>query len=217
MQNKKVVFISVAVLALVFIGAIIGFKKSESNKVETLAKSSSKGTPFVRDYSVRMGDNKKNIIITEFTDPECPACRAFHPAVYNIYKEYYEDIHLVIRYLANHRNSEYVIKIMEASRAQNKYKEVTDLIYKYQPAWAAKNNPNPQLLWTFLPNIEGLDVEKLKQDVDTIDISDILALDRQDATTLGVRGTPTFFVNGKRLEKLIYQDFLDLVESEIYK
>ncbi|WP_072681953.1 thioredoxin domain-containing protein [Arcobacter sp. LA11] len=217
MQNKKIVFISVAVLALVFIGAIIGFKKSESSNVETLAKTSSKGAPFVRDHSVRMGDNKKNIIITEFTDPECPACRTFHPAIYNIYKEYYEDIHLVIRYLANHRNSEYVIKIMEASRKQNKYKEVTDLVYKYQPAWAAKNNPNPQLLWNFLPNIEGLDVEKLKQDADTIDISDMLALDRQDAATLGVRGTPTFFVNGKKLEKLIYQDFLDLVESEIYK
>ncbi len=217
MQNKKVVFISLAILVLVFIGAIIGFKKSESNKVELLASTSSKGAPFVREHSVRLGDNKKNIIITEFTDPECPACRAFHPAVYNIYKEYYQEVHLVIRYLANHKNSAYVIKIMEASRNQNKYQEVSDLVYKYQPAWAAKDNPKPKLLWTFLPTIEGLDVEKLKQDVDTIDISDLLALDRKDANILGVRGTPSFFVNGKKLENLIYQEFLDLVESEIYK
>jgi len=217
MQNKKIVFISIAVLALVFIGAMMGFNKSESKKVESIAKTSSKGAPFVRDHSIRLGDNKKNIIITEFTDPECPACRAFHPAIYNIYKEYYEDVHLVIRYLANHRNSEYVIKIMEASRKQNKYQEVSDLVYKYQPAWAAKNNPNPELLWNYLPNIEGLDVNKLKEDVKKIDISDMLALDRKDADSLGIRGTPSFFVNGKKLQKLIYQDFLDLVESEIYK
>lgn len=217
MQNKKIVFISIVVLALIFIGALIGFNKNETNKVETLAKTNSKGAPFVREHSVRLGDNKKNIIITEFTDPECPACRAFHPAVYNIYKEYYEDVHLVIRYLDNHKNSKYVIKILEASRKQNRYKEVSDLVYKYQPVWAEKNNPKPKLLWTFLPSIEGLDVEKLKQDVDTIDIDEILSLDRKDATTLGVRGTPSFFVNGKKLENLSYQEFLDLVESEIYK
>lgn len=217
MQNKKIVFISLAILVLVFIGAIIGFKKNETTKVETLAKTNSKGAPFVRDHSIRLGDNKKNIIITEFTDPECPACRAFHPAVYNIYKEYYEDIHLVIRYLANHKNSKYVIKIMEASRKQNKYKEVSDLVYKYQPAWAAKNNPKPELLWNFLPSIEGLDVKMLKQDTNTIDIDDMLELDRKDANTLGVRGTPSFFVNGKKLKNLSYQEFLDLVESEIYK
>lgn len=217
MQNKKTVLISIILLVVVFVAAIMGFKQNESKKIEVLAETNSKGAPFVRDHSIKLGDNKKNIIITEFTDPQCPACRAFHPAVYNIYKEYYEDVQLVVRYLDNHKYSAYVIKIMEASRKQDKYKEVSDLVYKYQPAWADKNNPKPELLWNFLPNIEGLDVEKLKQDVDTIDISEILSLDRKDATTLGVRGTPAFFVNGKKLENLIYQEFLDLVESEIYK
>jgi protein-disulfide isomerase len=134
-----------------------------------------------------------------------------------IYKEYYEDVQLVIRYLDNHKNSEYAIKILEASRLQNKYNEVNELVFKYQPAWSSKTKPNPSLLWTYLPNIEGLDIKKLREDFDTIDISDILELDRKDAITLGVRGTPSFFVNGKKLDKLIYQEFLDLVESEIYK
>ena len=218
MQNKKIVVVSLLVLVIAFVGAIIGFKSSESKKIETLANTtSSKGAPFSREHSVKFGDNKKKVVITEFTDPECPACRAFYPAIHNIYKEYYQDIQLVIRYLDNHRNSKYVIKILEASRKQDKYKEVLELVYKYQPIWAAKDNPNPQLLWKFLPNIEGLDVKKLKEDTDTINIDELLRLDREDATTLGVRGTPTFFVNGKKLDKLIYQDFLNLVESEIYK
>ncbi len=217
MQNKKTVVITLVVLVLLFIGAIIGFNKNKSNNIEALAKTNSKGAPFTREHSPKFGDNKKSVIITEFTDPECPACRAFHPAIYNIYKEYYEDVQLVIRYLDNHKNSEYVIKILEASRLQNKYKEVNELVFKYQPAWSSKIKPNPSLLWTYLPNIEGLDVKKLREDFDTIDISEILELDRKDATTLGVRGTPAFFVNGKKLDNLIYQEFLDLVESEIYK
>ncbi len=46
----------------------------------------------------------------------------------------------------------------------------------------------------FLPNIEGLDVKKLKEDTDSINVDQLLTLDREDATTLGVRGTPTFFL-----------------------
>ncbi len=217
MQNKKLVLISIVVLVLIFIGAIFGFNKNKSNKIESYAKENSSGAPFVREHSVKLGDNKKNIIITQFTDPECPACRNFHPAIYKIYKEYYEDIQLVVRYLDNHKNSAYVIKILEASRLQNKYKEVTEIVYKYQPEWASKTNPNPELLWKYLPTIDGIDIEKLKEDVANIDISKLLELDRKDANKLGVRGTPSFFVNGKELENLIYNEFLDLVESEIYK
>ena len=45
----------------------------------------------------------------------------------------------------------------------------------------------------------------------------MLNLDRKDASTLGVRGTPSFFVNGKKLRELSHKALLDLVESEIYK
>jgi protein-disulfide isomerase len=217
MQNKKTVFISILILGLISIGAIFAFNKNESKIIEKLAEQNSSEAPFIREHSAKFGDNKKNITIVEFVDPECGACRAFEPAVYNIYKEYYEDVQLVIRYLANHKNSEFVIKILEASRAQNKYKEVSRIIYKYQPIWASSTNPNVESLWTYLKEVEGLDVAKLKEDVAIIDISKMLKLDREDAKTLNVRGTPSFFVNGKELKDLIYQDFLDLVETEIYK
>lgn len=217
MQNKKIVFVSIIALIAIFVVAMIVFQKDKTDKIEKLAQDNSSGAPFVRDHSIKFGDNKKNVVITEFTDPQCPSCRAFYPAIYNIYKENYEDISLVIRYLDNHQNSKFAIKILEASRAQDKYKEVQKLIYQYQPVWGDPTKPNPEILWTFLPNIEGLDVEKLKQDFATINVDKMLELDRKDATTLGVRGTPSFFVNGKELKNLIYQEFEDLVESEIYK
>ena len=217
MQNKKIVFISISVLIAAFIVAVMFFQKDKTEKIEKLAEDNTSGAPFVRAHSIKFGDNKKNIVITEFTDPQCPSCRAFYPAIYNIYKDNYEDISLVIRYLDNHKNSKYAIKILEASRAQNKYKEVQELIYQYQPVWGDPKKPNPEILWTYLPNIEGLDIEKLKQDVSSINIDKMLELDRKDAKTLGVRGTPSFFVNGKELKSLSYQEFEDLVESEIYK
>jgi protein-disulfide isomerase len=46
---------------------------------------------------------------------------------------------------------------------------------------------------------------------------EMMNLDMQDAKELGVTGTPTFFVNGKKLENLAYDALNALVESEIYK
>ncbi len=217
MQNKKIIFITIIILGLFSIGTFFAFNKSESKKIEKLSKQNISGAPFIREHSAKFGDNKKNITIVEFVDPECGACRAFEPTVYKIYKQYYEEVQLVIRYLANHKNSEFVIKILEASRAQNKYKEVSKIIYKYQPEWASSAQPDVDLLWTYFKEVEGLDIAKLEEDTAIIDITNMLKLDKEDARTLNVRGTPSFFVNGKELKELVYQDFLDLVENEIYK
>lgn len=92
-----------------------------------------------------------------------------------------------------------------------------DVVFDTQPIWAAHGSSKPKMIWKFLMRIEGLDIDKLQKDFDTIDISDMLSLDRSDASTLNVRGTPSFFVNGKKLDKLGYTNLLDLVESEIYK
>ena len=48
-------------------------------------------------------------------------------------------------------------------------------------------------------------------------IEEIIDNDAKDARILSVKGTPTVFVNEKKLERLSQKDLFDLVESEIYK
>ena len=69
----------------------------------------------------------------------------------------------------------------------------------------------------FLAQIEGLNIDKLKEDMKNPKIDEIIKIDRQDATALNVKGTPTIFVNEKKLERLSQQDLFDLIEAEIYK
>lgn len=215
MKNKIAALLAVVVLGIVFVIATSMYTKNEDKKIEQLS-TSSLGAPFVREHSPSFGENKNNVVIVEFLDPECEACRAFHPVVKKVFKEYEEESKLVIRYLANHRNSKFVIQILEAARKQNKYNETLEIIFNTQPQWADHNNPQPQLLWNFLPQA-GLDMVKLREDFQNNYIDGMLSLDRNDAQSLNVRGTPTFFVNGKMLKKLSYQALLDLVESELYK
>jgi protein-disulfide isomerase len=215
MQNKKLVLGSLIVLVILFMGLGYFYKSNETKKEElsTLNKSDS----LVREHSIKFGENKKNISVVEFLDPECESCALFHPIIRKVYKDYHEDIQLVVRYIPNHKNSRFAVKILEASREQNKYEEVLSVIFEKQPLWAQHNNEKPELLWDFLAQIPQLDIEKLKEDSKNPKIDQIMNIDMEDARGLNVRGTPTLFVNGKRLSVLSQKDLFDLVESEIYK
>lgn len=215
MQNKKLVLGTLVVLVLIFIGLGYFYKSNETKKEEvtTLTKSNS----LVREHSIKFGENKKNIYVVEFLDPECESCALFHPIIRKLYKEYHEDIQLVIKYVPNHKNSKFAVKILEASREQNKYEEVLSVIFEKQPIWAEHNNQKPELLWQFLSEIPQLDIDKLKEDSKNPKIEKLMDIDMSDASELNVRGTPTIFVNEKRLSVLSEKDLFDLVEAEIYK
>jgi len=215
MKNKKVVIFTLVLLVVGFIAAITVYQNNVDSKNQELMASKN-GAPFVRDHSPSFGENKENVIITEFLDPECEACSAFHPIIKEVFNDYKTETKLVIRYLANHQNSKFAVRLLEAAKLQNKYNEALSIMFKYQDKWAKHNNTKPKLLWEFLPEA-GLDMVKLKEDFENNDIDEMLNLDRKDASTLGVRGTPSFFVNGKKLRELSHKALLDLVESEIYK
>lgn len=215
MQNKSKILGSLVVLIVVFIGLTFFYKSGKQK--ETISSVSNINELLVRDYSMKHGENKKNIYVVEFLDPECESCAIFNPVVRKLYKEYHEDIQIVIKYLANHNNSEFAIKLLEASREQNKYDEVLDVIFEKQPIWAQHNNEKPELLWELLTVIPNLDIEKLKSDMNNPKYDEIINTDTSDARKLGVRGTPTIFVNGVELKTLSTKALFDLVEAEIYK
>lgn len=215
MKNKKIVLFIVVLLVIGFITAVTTYQNGVDTKNQELVTNNN-GAPFFRDHSPSFGENKNQVIITEFLDPECESCSAFHPIIKEVFNDYKIETKLVIRYLANHENSKFAVRLLEAARLQNKYNEALDVMFKYQPKWAQHNNTKPELLWDFLPEA-GLDMVQLKADFESNNIDKMLNFDKMDASTLGVRGTPTFFVNGKKLRELSHKALLDLVESEIYK
>lgn len=218
MKNKSVVVFALVSAIAIFIAATLAYNKVENSKKEEQAASMNpNAAPYVRDHSMTLGKNEKNITVVEFLDPECEACAMFSEVVNKVMYDYGDEIKLVIRYLPNHRNSKYVVRIVEAARAQGKYKETLQAVFDSQSQWADHNNPQLHLIWNALVNVDGLDIEQLKKDMNNEAFDTMMALDVQDGETLGVLGTPTFFVNGKQLETLSYPAFKELLENEIYK
>jgi protein-disulfide isomerase len=60
-------------------------------------------------------------------------------------------------------------------------------------------------------------LELLKKEMENPSIQEIIEQDKKDGMTLGITGTPTFFVNGILLEEFGYAPLRELVAKEIEK
>ncbi len=169
---------------------------------------------FVRDHSQTLGSDDAKVILVEFMDPACETCAVFSPLVKQMMAANPGKIKLVIRYAPFHDGAQYFVKILEAAKKQRKYWETLDVMFKSQPHWASHHNPQPEKIWQFLPKA-GLDLEKIKKDMNDPAIVKLIEQDLADAKALKVRKTPGFFVNGKPLVNFGREQLYQLIQSQI--
>ncbi|MCB0385072.1 MAG: thioredoxin domain-containing protein [Bdellovibrionales bacterium] len=213
MKNKVFVYLAAgAVIIALFVAVSLLYKKSEKEKLNFLASAQSE--LFVRDHSPRYGDKEAKVILTEFLDPECESCRAFYPAVKSLLNDFEGKVQLVVRYAPFHQNSKTAIRALEAARLQGKYWQALEMLFHYQPEWGNHHNPRPERIFEFLQALD-LDMEQLKADMNAQKIDAIIMQDEQDLRALNVRGTPTFFVNGKPLEDFGMDSLRALLKQEV--
>ncbi|MBU0484918.1 MAG: DsbA family protein [Proteobacteria bacterium] len=212
-MQKYIIFgISCFVLISVFVFTSYQYKGKQVEKFGFMAKENA--SIFVRDYSQTLGRDEAKVYLVEFMDPACETCAAFSPLVKQMMKAYPGRIKLVLRYAPFHDGADYFVKILEAAKKQGKYWETLEVMYKSQPNWASHHNPQPDKIWQFLPEA-GLDLDKIRKEMNDPVIAKIIEQDLFDAKTLNVRKTPGFFVNGKPLLEFGYQQLNQLIQSEI--
>lgn len=212
-KNKLLLIVgSLVVFAGIFYAAVSQFKTAETERLTFISEGNFK--TFVPDYAIRKGNPEAKVYVVEFFDPECESCREFHPYMQSILSDYEGKIQVVMRYAAFHGNSEFAIKILEAARKQDKYWEALQIMFQHQPEWGNHHHPRPELLWNYLPRL-GIDVERIKQDMEDPKIQEIIAQDAKDGQTLQIRGTPTFFVNGKPVHEFGPDPLRAAIEAEI--
>jgi protein-disulfide isomerase len=123
-------------------------------------------------------------------------------------------IRVSIRYAPFHNNSDYVVKVLEAARKQGKYWESLEALLIAQPTWAPNHSPQPDLVWGRLAGL-GLDLERVRQDMNAPEIIQVVQQDIADAKALKVTQTPEFFVNGKPMPSFGYEQLTALVSDAV--
>ena len=171
---------------------------------------------FVREASFKLGAPDAKVYLTEFLDPACETCRDFHPVVKDFLQRYEGKIQWVARYAPFHEGADEAVKALEAARKQNLYNQALEALFARQNEWADHHQPNIAAIFPILSEV-GIDMERLRQDMNSSEVIDILAQDARDLQIIGVRATPSFFVNGRPLARFSQKDLQDLIESEIEK
>jgi protein-disulfide isomerase len=213
MKNKKMLLMASAVFFIALFGAgTFFYKKNKMQKQGFMASENAE--LLVKKYSPSMGPDDAQVYLVEFLDPECESCRQFYPHVKNLMKEFEGKIKLVIRYAPFHHNSVFAIKTLEAARKQGKYWEALETLFNFQPKWGSHHNPQPQLIWDYLP-IVGVDVAKAKEDIKDASVDKMIEQEMMDVKKLGIRGTPAFFINGKPLQKFGLQYLKEAIQAEL--
>lgn len=211
-MNRKTIAIITTVVALgaFVIGALLYQSQNNhagSQQPKTVVDA------LVRSHSPIMGPADASVTIVEFFDPACETCRAFYPIVKRIMAEFPGKVRLVIRYVNFHPQSEDAIRILEAARLQGKFKPVLETLLKHQPEWAPHGRIGIDP-WTILSGT-GLDIEKAKQDATAADILSVINQDMADVSFVKIQATPSFFVNGKRLEEFGTVQLFEMVKTEV--
>lgn len=211
-MNRRTTVAAVAAVALIGFG-IAGYFYTNGPKDEPVAPPQESST-LVRPHSPVLGPADAPVTIVEFFDPSCEACRAFYPIVKEIMEQYPTDVRVVLRYAPFHDGSDEAIRILETARMQNLFVPVLEALLAQQPEWAPHDGPQLDKAWV-VAGVAGLDIAKAKAEKLAPHIMATLNLDVADGKSVGVSGTPTFFVNGKPLPNFGTDDLKKLVDDEV--
>lgn len=134
------------------------------------------------------------VTVVMFTDFQCPACAATHPALEQVLKQYGTRVRLVVRDfpLDQHQWARKAAEAANAANAQGKFFEYIAILYKNQQALDVPS------LKKYASDL-GLDRARFDADLDSGKYAAEVAHDVADGKSYSIGATPTIFINGVRL------------------
>jgi len=212
-MNRKIIFI-VSAAALLFVFAVGALLYRSDRAAQSQAGAGANQALLARFHAPTVGRQDAKVHIVEFLDPACETCRAFYPLVKKMIAENPDRIRLSVRHVALHPGSDFVVRALEAAKKQGKYWQTLEALLATQPTWVVNHTVRSELVR--LDGV-GLDMERLKTDMNDPEVARLIEQDRADAKALNVTKTPEYFVNGRPLPSFGYEQLTRLVQEELAK
>ena len=210
-KNVKIslALIIVAVLAVAVAVAISG------NDTDTAATPEERARRLVRPDSQRLSvADDGEVTFVEFLDFECESCGAAYPAIEELRQRYGDRITFVVRYMPLHFNSEAASRAAEAAADQGQFEAMYDRLFLTQAEWGEQQTSKEDVFFGFAKDL-GLDMARFREVYDDPATAARVRRDREDAEALGVTGTPTFFLNGEKLQVSSFDELIHKIEDAL--
>ena len=183
----------------------------EQNKLEQ-EKTNQKNISSIKNLNLAyhpmyLGDSNSAKVIYEFVDYNCGYCQKFHQELINVMKD--NSLKLVIIQMPILGNfSEELTKLALASSLQGQFKVVHNYLYSAE----RKSKMEDILADLFL---RGVDLDLLKSDLDSQEVSDFLSIHRSYADEFKFTGTPATIIGNQIIPGFIDADKItEILEKE---
>ncbi len=156
------------------------------------------------------GSDEALVTVIAWSDFQCPYCSRVVPTMAQIEKEYGDDVRIAFKHnpLGFHPRAKPAALAAEAAGRQGKFWEMHDKLFENQKQLTDENF----LAWA---GELGLDIDKFKTDLTDAALAKKITTHQAQGMTLGARGTPAFFVNGRFLSGAQpFAKFKTLIDQE---
>ena len=150
-------------------------------------------TPVTSRDHIR-GPEDAPLTLVEYGDYECPSCGSAYPIVKRVQEQFGRRLRFVFRNFPlseNHPHAESAAETAEFAAAQGRFWEMHDLLFENQEQLS-------EALYSQLAEELGLSPTALRQVLEEGKYKERVRTDFSGGVRSGVKGTPTFFVNGIR-------------------
>lgn len=207
-RSREILTWSVVVVLLVAAAWMLLFNSKATQPSQPAITSNA--AALASEHSPMLGAANAKVHIVEFLDPACETCATFFPVVKQMMADNPDRIRLSVRHVPFHQGSEYVVRLLEASRRQDKYWQTLEALLASQSQWAPHHTVQPDLVWPVIAGI-GLNTDQLIADMKAPEVEQRMQRDIDDARALKVTATPEYFVNGRPLPSFGLQQLQGLV------
>lgn len=186
---------------------------------EAIMKSVPKAVPKTAEGKVYVdinaaytyGDPMAPVALVEFTDFECPYCARANATIMTLVEKNPGKVKVVFKHfpLEMHKNAEAAHIAAAAAGLQGKFWPYYELLFANRKAL------EPADLVSYAKQV-GLNLDAFRADIANPVLKKLVADDVAQGTSLGVRGTPHFFINGTRISgALPYASFQSALDKEL--
>lgn len=166
--------------------------------------------------SFALGDPDAPVVVVEYADFACSACAEFARDTWPTIRDAYVETGTVrwhlIPFELGFRNSEEGARAGQCSAVLGAFWEMHDLLFRRRGEWEGLRNPEDPLARIAVD--AGLDEARFRECYDENPARDRTRAANRAAQDDGIRATPTFFINGFRVQGALPADvFAELIES----
>ena len=207
--------ISAALVAVFVLGLALFLGTGDDTEAES--STAAAGAAVVREDSHRLSTaDDGRVTVVEFLDFECESCLAAYPFVEQLREEYDGRVTFVARYfpMPGHANAENAAVAVEAAAQQGRFEDMYHRMYETQPEWGERQESEAARFRDFAADM-GLDMTAYDAAVADPATLERVLRDREDGLALGVQGTPTFFLNGEKLEVDTTDEFIERIDAAL--